>query len=74
MEKIQCNNCGEIYDTEFFQEPPTDLHGNKATGLKCNWCPMCEDSADEYYHEWYVYEHIEYHEDLKNPNQLNLFA
>jgi len=21
--------------------------------LGCNWCPSCEDSADDYYHEWY---------------------
>lgn len=66
MEKINitcdiCHNTIEVHRTE---EIPEDV-----TELFCNWCPDCEDYADDYYTERYEYKPIK---ESLDPNQLNL--
>lgn len=45
--KMNCD-CGKVHDV------PRDLDAPKnAISMGCNWCPSCEDTADDYYNEWY---------------------
>lgn len=63
--KINCG-CGRIHDVKRDKEAPPG-----ATSMGCNWCPDCEDTADDYYDEWYNYNETDYGDD---PNQLMLFS
>lgn len=46
--KIICEHCNQVFEVRCTSEIPNDVKS-----LGCNWCPACEDEADEYYHEWY---------------------
>jgi len=62
--KITCDICKGSFDVDRTNEIPPEV-----TELFCNWCPMCEDDADDYYTERYGYEPIKEPED---PAQLKL--
>jgi len=49
--KIYCRGCKASYWVERTKEIPV-----KAIVMACNWCPVCEDMAVDYYKEWYLYE------------------
>ena len=49
--KIQCTNprCKTEHEVQRTSEMPKEC-----VSMKCNWCPMCEDSAGDYYEEQYL--------------------
>jgi len=63
---IYCIGCKKSYNVNRENEIP-----NNVISLECNWCPSCEDSAEDDYEEKYIYEPKE---DVINvaPNQLKL--
>jgi len=61
---IECDGCGLKHGVDRTSEIPDDV-----TSLRCNWCPECEDSADDYYTESYVYTPII---EPVDPNQLKI--
>ena len=63
--KIHYNGCGSDFETNRTKEIPAD-----ATSLVCNWCPICEDKAIDYYMEEYRYLELD---EIKDPNQKSLF-
>lgn len=65
--KINCE-CGLSHEVSRDKEAPKN-----AISMGCNWCPSCEDTADDYYNEWYNYndDDDDYGDD---PNQLMLFS
>lgn len=50
MERIQmtCQSCNKVYNLTKTEEIPKHVFF-----MKCNWCPVCEDTADDYYQEWW---------------------
>lgn len=60
---IKCKGCKSEFYVKRTGEIPED-----ATSMNCNWCPACEDDADDYYHETYNYDDKE----DPDPNQLRL--
>lgn len=46
--KIHCQNCQSTHEVNRTDEVPLE-----AISMKCNYCPLCEHSADDYYKEWY---------------------
>ena len=62
--RIKCKSCGMITDT--FKD---DFTPENAKGVLCNWCPSCEDSAHDYYEEYF----IDYVIEIEDPNQTKLF-
>lgn len=75
MDKIPliCKTCGKAYMVY-----PPDLHpeGYWPEGLQkfyCNWCPDCEDRAQDYYNEWWDDTCFEGYYP-PDPNQLKLFS
>lgn len=58
--KIHCN-CGEVHEIKKDIDFPID-----AFLMGCNWCPVCEDTVEE----WYNYEDLE--PVISNPNQIKL--
>lgn len=46
---IHCKGCGTIHNV-----PRTDEIKPNVDHLCCNWCPECQDQAQDYYHEWPV--------------------
>jgi hypothetical protein len=59
---ITCDACRQTFSVHRTNEIPPDV-----TKLFCNWCPGCEDKAQDYYDERYCYDPIP---DLLDPNQL----
>ena len=47
---------------------------NHVISMGCNWCPSCEDDADEYYEEWYNDSDNNDTEPTQPINQLGLFT
>lgn len=45
---ITCQTCNEVYAVRRTDEIPAHV-----VSMKCNWCPNCEDQADDVYEEWY---------------------
>ena len=62
--KIKCNGCSKTHEVERTHEI---LDTTKS--LSCNWCPMCDNNANEDYFEQ---QHENEIEDI-NSNQLNIF-
>lgn len=67
---ITCETCGLVHDVRRTPEIPKNVFS-----MGCNWCPVCEDRAEDYYEEWY-----NYNDDGENkvtpepdPRQTNLF-
>jgi len=48
--EIHCQGCGKVHDVPRTEEIKPSVHH-----LVCNWCPECEDQAEDYYTEWPVY-------------------
>lgn len=46
--KITCDTCNKTWDVTRDKEAP-----KSAISMGCNWCPDCEDKAEEDYNEWY---------------------
>lgn len=43
-----CKTCNKVYEFDSKSVPDNAIAG------ECNWCPICEDRADDYYTEtWY---------------------
>jgi hypothetical protein len=62
---VKCD-CGEQFNVERTKEIPDDtIH------IECNWCPICEDTAEEDYYERYISKQEE--KEIPNPNQTELF-
>lgn len=47
--KIKCNSCQKEHKVSKDKEAP-----HNAKSMWCNWCPSCEDTADDYYKEGYI--------------------
>ena len=61
---IKCLNCSDIHAVRRTEEIPDDV-----VSLECNWCPGCDDSAQDDYFEKYIYdEEVNF-----NPDQLKIF-
>lgn len=67
--KINCEGCGRVHNVYRTPEIPDNV-----ISLGCNWCPVCEDTAEDHYKEWYNYNEGENGEEVpelpNNPNQL----
>jgi hypothetical protein len=46
--QMTCEGCGKVYDLTKTEEIPAHVFL-----MRCNWCPNCEDKAEDYYEEWY---------------------
>jgi len=64
---ITCDTCHETHEVTRTNEIP-----KTAISMGCNWCPDCEDKAEDYYTEWYNYndEDDQDKEPPIDPNQL----
>ena len=45
---LTCQSCNKVHDLEKTPELPANVFF-----MKCNWCPCCEDTAKDYYEEWW---------------------
>lgn len=45
---LTCEGCGKVHDLPRTPEIPKHV-----VSMGCNWCPVCEGSAKDYYREWY---------------------
>ena len=45
---ITCETCKKVYEVDRDHDAP-----KSAVSMGCNWCPKCEDLAEDYYNEWY---------------------
>ena len=67
--KINCD-CGVAHEVNRDKNAPTT-----AISMGCNWCPSCEETADEDYDEWYNYtDPDDPYDKGDDPNQLMLFS
>ena len=55
--KLHCEGCQKVYDLEKTSEIPAHVFF-----MRCNWCPCCEDTAQDYWEEWWD-------EDENDPNK-----
>lgn len=68
--KLICNTCNLNYELDRTEEIPEHV-----TIMRCNWCPMCEEKAQDYYHEYWDEEENK-SENIPipvGPNQLQIF-
>lgn len=66
---ITCDACGIVHDVRRTPEIPDNV-----VSLGCNWCPACEDRAEDYYEEWYNYSDGGGEQIIEpDPRQTNLF-
>ena len=68
--KINCD-CGLTHEVRRDKISP-----ESAISMGCNWCPDCEDIADDYYNEWYNFNEDTGTDDTgtDDPMQLMLFS
>lgn len=45
---ITCDTCHTIHSVDRDDQAPKN-----AVSMGCNWCPLCEEKAEDYYEEWY---------------------
>lgn len=73
MENIKINcDCGKIHQVRKDKSAP-----KSAISMGCNWCPDCEDIAEDYYHEWYNFNDENGSKEIEPDvpdNQLMLFS
>ena len=68
--KINCEGCGLTHEVNRDKEAPKD-----SISMSCNWCPACEDKAEDYYEEWYNKGGDDGdNSDGGDPNQLMMFS
>jgi len=46
--KLTCETCHTVHDLQKTNELPAHVFF-----MRCNWCPNCEDQANDYYEEWW---------------------
>jgi len=46
--KLHCETCNYVHDLEKTPELPAHVFF-----IHCNWCPLCEERAEDYYQEWW---------------------
>lgn len=46
--KLTCENCNQVHELRKTPELPAHVFF-----MRCNWCPNCEDDAQDYYKEWW---------------------
>lgn len=46
--QLQCDHCHKVHEVKRTSEIPAWV-----VSLGCNWCPACEDEADDYWQEYY---------------------
>jgi len=63
--KLKCNGCDKIHTLNRTNEIPDNIKS-----LSSNWCPNCEDSANDYYEEFWHENEID--ENDTTNNQLKL--
>lgn len=61
---ITCDICKKTHSVRRTDEIPEEV-----TEIFCNWCPECEDKAEDYYTERYGYKPIV----VTDKNQTDLF-
>jgi len=59
MVKLTCQTCHTTHELRKTSELPEHV-----MFMKCNWCPLCEDRAEDYYNEWWD-------EDDNTPDKIN---
>lgn len=65
--KITCETCNKTHEVSRTSEIPEHV-----VSMGCNWCPDCEDMAEDYYEEWYnENDEVNGDEDIPN-NQLTM--
>lgn len=65
---ITCDICHTTYEVN------RDKTAHKtAISMRCNWCPDCEEKAEDYYDEWYNYNDNDNNVG-DDPMQLMLFS
>jgi hypothetical protein len=47
---ITCDTCHITHSVNRTKEIPDNV-----ISMGCNWCPNCEEKAQDYYEEWYNY-------------------
>ena len=47
---IHCQGCNKSHNVRRTDEIPSNV-----ISMSCNWCPDCEDKAEDWYQEWYNY-------------------
>lgn len=67
--KINCDTCGTQHTVSRDSDAPEG-----ATSMGCNWCPKCEDRAEDYYNEWYNFNEGGDNDNGDDPNQLMMFS
>lgn len=45
---LNCESCQKVWHLDKTPEIPEHVFL-----MKCNWCPNCEDTAEDYYNEWW---------------------
>jgi len=69
--KMNCD-CGKVHKVYRDNSAPKN-----AISMGCNWCPDCEDTAEDYFTEWYNFDEGG-NENKNEPdvpdNQLMLFS
>lgn len=45
---LTCETCGRVHEVTRTSEIP-----DWVISMGCNWCPLCEDRAEDYWEEWY---------------------
>lgn len=46
--KLICEGCNETYDLPKTSEIPAHIFV-----IRCNWCPKCENTAQDYWEQWW---------------------
>lgn len=46
---LTCDTCRKVHDVKRTSEIP-----GWVIALACNWCPLCEDQAEDYWEERYI--------------------
>lgn len=62
---ITCEGCDKTHKVRRTPEIPDHV-----VSMGCNWCPVCEDKAEEHYEEWYNESDGDNGNDDIPPNQL----
>lgn len=64
---ITCESCHVTHSVPKTSEIPAHV-----VSMGCNWCPRCEDTAQDYYKEWYNENDDKEPEPIIPDNQLCL--
>jgi len=67
---LTCESCNKVHKLEKTNELPSHVFF-----MRCNWCPCCEGTVDDYYNEWWDEDENDPNKPLpipEDPNQLCL--